>query len=534
MKLMTLSWRKLNWMLVFALAAFAGALFWARSVDPLKREELRLRCSGGEIRGIAVLPKPVRPCPVVIYLHGLGDTLIGDGVLLRELAELGLVAIGLEYNQTNALAFDEQLRAVSTYLQQQSWARTNAVAWIGFSLGAQRTLSFVLKHPETQPQLLVRLSGGWVPELDGNPKGQEQGARVGGANLLQERESNGKLSPYIGSHLISCPLLLVHGDKDEVFPVQDTMRLADLLGANGVSVTRKILLNRGHTFDEDRALVMRQVAEYCRSLLAPNQPFNGLPERRTIPFWFCMLPALGWAGFCFDRWRRAKRDEKPEGTLVLLNKWEKGSSWLAAVLATWAAGESAVHLVTPQLPANERTIAVARRYLIAPKWIEDFDCLSTNAIWRGKPLKLLLDHVELAYYTRNELINWKVDEPIYREFVLSPLIGRTAEVELNRRRLLWESFYPRIRKESSPASAAEIVVQYLRERVTISPQLGYTPGIETAWKREITDEKGFEMIYVAALRSVGIGARLNASGQAEFWTGNEWTNAPRPIFASFP
>jgi hypothetical protein len=164
----------------------------------------------------------------------------------------------------------------------------------------------------------------------------------------------------------------------------------------------------------------------------------------------------------------------------------------------------------------------------------DFEILSANPIWQGKPLKSLLEHVELANYNRNELINWKVDDQIYNEFVLSPIIDAASTGELNWRRPLWENFYPRIRKENSPETAAEIVVRFLRERVTITAHLNSPqPGIESIWKHQITDEKGFDIIYVAALRSVGVGARLNVSGQAEFWTGQKWQNAPRPLASSF-
>jgi hypothetical protein len=62
-----------------------------------------------------------------------------------------------------------------------------------------------------------------------------------------------------------------------------------------------------------------------------------------------------------------------------------------------------------------------------------------------------------------------------------------------------------------------------------SPQ----PGIESIWKHQITDANGFETIYVAALRSVGVGVRLKAAGQAELWTGDKWQNAPRPLASSF-
>jgi hypothetical protein len=35
-----------------------------------------------------------------------------------------------------------------------------------------------------------------------------------------------------------------------------------------------------------------------------------------------------------------------------------------------------------------------------------------QSVWRGKPLRTLLDHVELAHYD-GELINWKPDEQVY-------------------------------------------------------------------------------------------------------------------------
>ena len=46
----------------------------------------------------------------------------------------------------------------------------------------------------------------------------------------------------------------------------------------------------------------------------------------------------------------------------------------------------------------------------------------------------------------------------------------------------------------------------------------------------MTDERGFERIYVAALRSVGLAARLSsAEGRAEVWSGRDWQSAPRPL-----
>jgi hypothetical protein len=189
--------------------------------------------------------------------------------------------------------------------------------------------------------------------------------------------------------------------------------------------------------------------------------------------------------------------------------------------------------------------------LVQEKERADFEALTCRQIWQGQKLKTLLDHVELAAYNR-ELINWHLDEKIYRDYVLSPVIQRSSlplsleasarpgrneektgtfqpSTSLNWRRPLWEEFYPRIRHESSPEDAARIVVRHLRERVTVLDQPNLPHAVPDIWLRQLTDETGFEIIYVAALRSVGVPARLDLSGHAEVFDGGKWQQAPRPV-----
>jgi hypothetical protein len=55
----------------------------------------------------------------------------------------------------------------------------------------------------------------------------------------------------------------------------------------------------------------------------------------------------------------------------------------------------------------------------------------------------------------------------------------------------------------------------LRERVTIADTGNSSRDVSTIWLKQTTDQTGFEIICVAALRSVGILARLDSNGQAE-------------------
>ena len=54
------------------------------------------------------------------------------------------------------------------------------------------------------------------------------------------------------------------------------------------------------------------------------------------------------------------------------------------------------------------------------------------------------------------------------------------------------------------------------------------------WRRQITDRTSFEIIYVAALRSVGVPARLDEKGGAEFFSGeNGWKRQARLFIRQF-
>ena len=119
--------------------------------------------------GLALPPKAEKSGPIGLndYLMlgatpgvPAGEDLMKDGVDLRQMAELGLAAVSLEYNKTNGTAFNTQFGQLLHYLNRQSWVNTNAIAWVGFSQGANNILDSVLQRSEQQPQLLVQLGGG--------------------------------------------------------------------------------------------------------------------------------------------------------------------------------------------------------------------------------------------------------------------------------------------------------------------------------------------------------------------------------------
>ena len=165
-----MKWPLKHALILLGVVALVTGLFWAKARDPFNRIEYSITTgSGTKFRVMVVLPKPTGRRPVAVYLHSLGGNLATDGNDLRLLAGQGLAALGVEYSQTNRPQFDEELIALKKFLERQTWANTDAVAWVGYSQGAVMGMKSVLRHPEAQPQLFVRWEGNWVSELDSFP-----------------------------------------------------------------------------------------------------------------------------------------------------------------------------------------------------------------------------------------------------------------------------------------------------------------------------------------------------------------------------
>lgn len=280
--------------------AFAGALVWAKHRDPFERVDFTLRAGAGKTHGVVVLPKPTGRFPVVVFLHGAGGGVATCGKVLRQFAELGCAAVAIEYSQTNQAHFDEQLLALHQYLRGRGWAQSNAMAWVGFSLGAQRSLSFLLRHPEIQPQLYVRIAGGLVEELaegkwdkPGN-EGEQPEAEGGRPEPAFPRSAaaghrpdavaaTAHSNPDPQLTAIRCRVLLVHGEKDGVFSAADCERLRAMLVASGARVEAKILPGQPHDFGGDFAVVIRAVAEYCIAQLPRADYAASLRNCRLTP-----------------------------------------------------------------------------------------------------------------------------------------------------------------------------------------------------------------------------------------------------------
>jgi len=245
------------------------------------------------------------------------------------------------------------------------------------------------------------------------------------------------------------------------------------LASNGVPVDLTILSKVGHSFEPDRATVIRVIGEYCKAMLMPDHPQPEFTQPHPIRFMVCSLPAFLWLG----SWHYIGRKRRKTADEPLLTRLGIGLRVTIIVLTTLVLAQTALHLILLLTEVSERTLKIARNHVVPAQWKEDFEVLATQPIWKGQKLGTLLTHVEPANYTVREIINWQLDNSIYRNFVLSPPIAPSSDIELNWRRPLWEFYYPRIRGEQTITAATAIVARTLRERITIWPGKGTNTSI---------------------------------------------------------
>jgi hypothetical protein len=71
---------------------------------------------------------------------------------------------------------------------------------------------------------------------------------------------------------------------------------------------------------------------------------------------------------------------------------------VAGVLAAAVLAQTALPLAPPSVSTTDRTLSIARKDLVAANEQGDFEFPAAQPVWRGKPLRNWLEHVELAHY----------------------------------------------------------------------------------------------------------------------------------------
>jgi predicted esterase len=480
---------------LFLIVLFTG-LIWAKARSPFHREWMTLKAPNNErFASFVVRPKGSGPFPVVIFLHGANRSAYEDGDALQQFATLGMAAVGVEYDQTSQMNFNFQFARLLDELVKKSWVQSNAIAWVGHSLGAQRELSFLITYPKSQPAVLVRLAGGVVDEMDN-----------------ESEYSNFKSNLQLNSHV-----WIAHGAKDTIFPLETANRVGNFLRRAGAKVRLSIFESKGHWFNQDQPLLVQQAASFCANVFGRTEivPVNMRPS-----LWYYWLPAALWCGILMHGSRLEKACVATMGTnsncrLKFVTVGVFGISLLI----------SGLHLILPLCTVNTTSLRLARFWCVQPELRQDFDWLARQPEASNTRICELLNNLQLASLQRGQFTA-DLSGQQWREFVLSPWI-EPATHDVGWRRDLWESFYPLVRRETDVEHAAIQIARHLKLSIYLSNVGRGDETIIQCWRLGTVNASQRELLHTAVLRAVGIPARIGIDGRAQVFYSGCWKNAPQ-------
>ncbi len=199
--------------------------------------ETSFRSGGEEIRVDVYRPKSAGRHAVAIILHGSGGIhAIAPSTTnryARTLAQLGVEALVVHYfDGTGHFRADDQAERDFYY----HWVREvkDAVTWVRRRTDVQ----------SNRISLVGQSLGSWVAV----------GAAVGDPRIYRIALFGAGLEPFLEDSLARVPpMLLFHGDADDVVPLSDAKHLAALLTANGRRVQLVVYPGERHTLSDSAA-----------------------------------------------------------------------------------------------------------------------------------------------------------------------------------------------------------------------------------------------------------------------------------------
>lgn len=251
----------------------------------LSAERVRIpTCGGKTLAASFFLPHP--GTPVVILVHGWGVNSSHLLFMVPRLLEQGLNAVvfdarchGLSDDDGFASLprFAEDTEAVIEALGQRGH---QDIILLGHSVGAGAVLLAASRNPGLRA--VISLSAFSHPEAMMNGWLAERGIRRWPWGVIINRGVEwfighrfNDIAPQTTVARITVPLLLVHGEQDDVVPLSDLQRLAD---ANpGASLM--VLPGVGHNDPEGFARHAGQIMDWLRPHLSGQQPLPDTAPR---------------------------------------------------------------------------------------------------------------------------------------------------------------------------------------------------------------------------------------------------------------
>lgn len=223
------------------------------------------------------LPPGPGPYPAIVYLHGGGwrrgsrRTTI-PATLCESLAERGFAVAAADYRLSGEARFPAQLDDVRA-----------AIAWLRSEVDCVRTFLWG-ESAGAHLALLAALDGGdvdgvvaWYPPTDllglaDDLTGVADGSREAGLLGAAPRDNPDlakRASPLTFARRGAPPILLMHGDADDLVPATQSVRLAEALQAAGAPVELDLVPGARHMWTDARDVgaIVDRSAEFLRRRL---------------------------------------------------------------------------------------------------------------------------------------------------------------------------------------------------------------------------------------------------------------------------
>ena len=241
---------------------------WDELPDLADAEQVHVPGHGVSLGGYFFKPQAgVPPYPALILLHGFARNAHNMAGLARAASANGYAALALslrgwlgsEGESDQGLRQPLDMLAAIDWLARRPLVDRERIALVGDSMGGQVALLTAAHNPP------IRAVAAFSPPIDlaALARGQPVRARLSRRSL--RAEGLPVRSPIFRVAQIDAPVLLIHGDKDENVPVEQTVTMAESFKNHGKEVETFIVPGATHYFTEQQnALARRKLFEFLR------------------------------------------------------------------------------------------------------------------------------------------------------------------------------------------------------------------------------------------------------------------------------
>ncbi len=241
--------------------------------EPMRKKMIFIMRDDHKIVGLVKKPEGVGPFPVVIYLHGVGGMGYFYNKLIKHLTLNGFVGVayarrgfpfgggqGDKRIRYRDYIFKDvsDLSTVIDQLRELSFIGSAPIGTIGWSEGAH--VAYLAASQINDLKAVVGLGGAYdylesyywaeahyskypIEKLRNYTKAVK---KIFGCSPEQCRDRYIALSPIHQVEKVSCPIMIIKGEKDAFGPVSSAIRYADALRVAGKPREIYVYSNEGH------------------------------------------------------------------------------------------------------------------------------------------------------------------------------------------------------------------------------------------------------------------------------------------------